>query len=209
MKFTQKDACEELVKQMTANGETLNLSQRSINAQIENLIGLIANDETELSDFVSSVLPFIKTADANVRNDVSHGIKAYKDSNPPTPQKDPQKKEPNDSVAELLERINALEQRNLENERLAKSAGVKSAIIEKLKELGVKNEKWVSLMVDNLSISDDTDAETEANGLLEIYNTMIADVEPNATPKGTNGTKQDYNLDTIKEAASLVSTNIV
>ena len=208
MKFTQKEAYEELVKQMTTNGEALNLSQRSINAQLEKLIGLVANDETELSDFVSSVLPFIKTADANVRNDVSQGIKDYKEKNPaPTPPKEP---DGDDAVVKgLMERLQALEQKNIESERVLKCQKIKHDINEKLKELGVKNEKWLSLMLGNLSVSDETNVETEANTLLELFNSMQADVEPNATPKGAGGKQTDYNLGTIKEAASLVSGNNV
>ena len=52
MKFTNEDAYKKLVAKLTANGEKLNLSQRSINEQIEALLPLVANDEMELEDFV-------------------------------------------------------------------------------------------------------------------------------------------------------------
>ena len=82
MKFTKEDANKELVARMTAKGEKLNLSQRSMNEQVEHMYTLIANEEMELVDFVDKVLPFVKTSDANVRNDVSQGIKDYKSHNP-------------------------------------------------------------------------------------------------------------------------------
>ena len=44
MKFTKEDAYKELVKLMTAKGEALNLSSRSINEQLEKLMPLLAND---------------------------------------------------------------------------------------------------------------------------------------------------------------------
>ena len=74
MKFTKDDARKELSTQMTAKGEKLNLSERSLNEQLDALIPLVANEEMELADFVTKVLPIFKTADANVRNDVSAGI---------------------------------------------------------------------------------------------------------------------------------------
>ena len=77
MKFTKDDARKELSTRMTTKGEKLNLSERSLNEQLDTLIPLLANDETELSEFVEKVLPIFKTADANVRNDVSAGIKDY------------------------------------------------------------------------------------------------------------------------------------
>ena len=68
MKFTKDEAYKELVARMTAKGEKLNLSERSINEQLENLISLVATDETEMSDFVEKILPLIKTADNNIES---------------------------------------------------------------------------------------------------------------------------------------------
>ena len=74
MKFTKEDAIKELVAKLTANGEKLNLSTRSINEQIEALLPLVANEEMECTTFVDAVMPLVKTADANVRNDVSQSL---------------------------------------------------------------------------------------------------------------------------------------
>ena len=71
MKFTKEDAYKELVRIMTEKGEKLNLSERSINEHLDNLMPLLANDETELNAFVQQILPLMKTADANIRHDVS------------------------------------------------------------------------------------------------------------------------------------------
>ena len=46
MKFTKEDANKELVRLMTEKGEKLNLSERSINEHLDNLMPLLANDET-------------------------------------------------------------------------------------------------------------------------------------------------------------------
>ena len=82
MKFTKDQAYKELVAKMTTNGEKLNLSERSINEQLEALIPLVASEETEINDFIEKCLPIFKTSNANVRNDVSNGIKSYIDANP-------------------------------------------------------------------------------------------------------------------------------
>ena len=70
MKFTKEDAVKELKAKIPNNGQTINLSDRSINEMLDSLMPLLANDETELDAFVTSVLPTFKTADGNVRNDV-------------------------------------------------------------------------------------------------------------------------------------------
>lgn len=209
MKFTKEEANKELVTRMTAKGEKLNLSQRSMNEQVEHLYSLIANEEMELADFVEKVLPFVKTADANVRNDVSQGIKDYKTQNPIVdPTKDPTKKvEPTDANKELLERLEALERKNRENELEIHNRNVKSNLSSKMKELGIKNAKWIEMMLENVAITEDFDVDANATKYLELYNTMQADVDPSVTPTGTGGGRHDYTSDAIKAAAAVAKAN--
>ena len=210
MKFTKEDAYKELVARMTAKGEKLNLSQRSINEQIEALLPLVANDEMEVAEFVEKVLPLVRTADANVRNDVSQGIKDYKDNNPtnPTTTTTTTTKPTNsdDAQAELLKRIDALEQRNKAQELEIKVKGIKSQLMSKMKELGIKNDKWMESLVANLNITEDFDVDAKAQGYLELYNSMQSDIDVNVTPEGADGRKPDYIGNSIKEAAALAKS---
>ena len=209
MKFTKEDANKELVARMTAKGEKLNLSQRSMNEQVEHLYTLIANEEMELADFVEKVLPFVKTSDANVRNDVSQGIKDYKTQNPIVePKKEPVVNiEPNNPNKELLERLEALEKKNRENELKLHNQNIKSNLSSKMKELGIKNTKWIDMMLENVAITEDFDVDTNATKYLELYNTMQADVDPSVTPNSTQGGKQDYTANAIKAAAAMAKAN--
>ena len=207
MKFTKEDANKELVAKMTAKGEKLNLSQRSMNEQVEHLYTLIANEEMELVDFVDKVLPFVKTSDANVRNDVSQGIKDYKSQNPIVEPKNEPIVEPNNPNKELLERLEALEKKNRENELKLHNQNIKSNLSSKMKELGIKNAKWIDMMLDNVAITEDFDVDTNAKKYLELYNTMQADVDPSVTPNATNGGKPDYTTNAIKAAAAMAKAN--
>ena len=208
MKFTKEDAYKELVAKMTAKGEKLNLSQRSINEQIEALLPLVANDEMELADFVDKVLPLVRTADANVRNDVSQGIKDYKDSNPastnPTPTKPTTTGD--EAQAELLKRIDALEQRNKAQELELRVKGIKAQLTSKMKELGIKNDKWMESLIANVNITEDFDVDAKAQGYLELYNSMQSEIDVNVTPEGADGRKPDYIGNSIKEAAELAKS---
>ena len=139
MKFTKEDALKELKSKIPTNGEKLNLSERSIKEQIETLLPLMVTEETELDDFVTKVLPIFRTADANVRNDVSVGIKQFKDNNPkpddketPTPTQDGN----SDELAKLLQRITELEKKNEETEKSKKISERRSDIISKMQEKG-------------------------------------------------------------------------
>ena len=207
MKFTKEEANKELVAKMTAKGEKLNLSQRSMNEQVEHLYTLIANEEMELADFVEKVLPFVKTSDANVRNDVSQGIKDYKSQNPIVEPKKEPIVEPNNPNKELLERLEALEKKNRENELKLHNQNIKSNLSTKMKELGIKNTKWIDMMLENVSITEDFDVDTNATKYLELYNTMQADVDPSVTPNSTQGGKQDYTTNAIKAAAAMAKAN--
>ena len=207
MKFTKEEANKELVAKMTAKGEKLNLSQRSMNEQVEHLYTLIANEEMELADFVEKVLPFVKTSDANVRNDVSQGIKDYKNQNPIVEPKKEPIVEHNNPNKELLERLEALEKKNRENELKLHNQNIKSNLSSKMKELGIKNAKWIDMMLENVSITEDFDVDTNATKYLELYNTMQADVDPSVTPNSTQGGKQDYTANAIKAAAAMAKAN--
>lgn len=210
MKFTKEDAIKELVAKLTANGEKLNLSTRSINEQIEALLPLVANEEMECTTFVDAVMPLIKTADANVRNDVSQGIKDYQQKNPiVTPKQEP-KTPPTDANSELLARLEALERESQEAKKALQYQNVKTNLSNKMKELGIKNDKWIDMMLGNITITDDFDVDTKATSYVELYNSMFADVNYNVTPAGTGGGRRDYIGDSIKEAAALAkSQNLV
>lgn len=203
MKFTKGDAYKELVAKMTAKGEKLNLSERSINEQLEKLISLIANEETELADFIEKSLPFFKTADANVRNDISVGIKDYIDKNPkeePKPQ-EPKGQEGNEELRKVLDRLESLEKRNSELETAELIKQKKKEIKSYLKEKGVKNEDWISEMLEQISISKDTEVQSKSESLLGMYNKLFAGIEEFALPGQAGGNVNDERLkDAISKA---------
>jgi hypothetical protein len=204
MKFTKEDAYKELVSKMTTKGEKLNLSERSINEQLEKLIPLIANDETELVDFIEKSLPFFKTADANVRNDVSVGIKDYIDKNPKVEepkQQEPKGQEGNEEMRKILERLEGLEKRNSELETAELVKQKKNEIKSYLKDKGVKNEDWISEMLEQISISKDTEVQSKGDSLLGMYNKLYASIEEFALPSQAGGTVNDERLkDAISKA---------
>jgi hypothetical protein len=190
MKFTKEDACKDLMSKIPTKGETLQLSERSINEQLETLMPLLANDETELADFVASVLPVFKTADANVRANVSAQVKEYKEKNPiqePPKKQEPSKKE-DDEVAKLLERIDALEKKNADNEKAKTLAQRRSDITAIMKEKGVKDGEWINDFLEAVSLDgDDFDAATRAESYVKIYNKTKSKVNKNLSPEESEG----------------------
>lgn len=212
MKFTKENAYEELVKLLTANGEKLNLSQRSINEQLETLMPLLANDETELNDFVKSVLPVFKTADANVRNDVSVGINKYKEENPIKQIEKPQQtiENPTGEQTEMEKRLAAMEEKLAAAEKKERNANIKSEIVRKLKEKGVKNDDWVNALLSEVTITDDFDVDAKVDSYVNLFNKINSDYNPDVTPRGTGGGGRDYISDTIKQAAAFAkSQNLI
>lgn len=190
MKFTKEDACKDLMSKIPTKGETLQLSERSINEQLETLMPLLANDETELADFITSVLPIFKTADANVRANVSAQVKEYKEKNPiqePPKKQEPSKKE-DDEVAKLLERINALEQKNADNEKAKALAKRRSDVTAIMKEKGVKDGEWINDFLEAVSLDgEDFDAATRAESYVKIYNKTKSKVNKNLSPEESEG----------------------
>jgi hypothetical protein len=202
MKFTKDDARKELSAQIVAKGEKLSLSERSINEQLDTLIALMVDDETELEAFVEKVVPIFKTANANVRNDVSAGIKEYQEKNPSVktqPSADPNKKD--DPDTEIEKRLKALEEELNAARNEKRISGVKRDIIAKLKEKGVKNEEWANALLDEVNINDEFDVDAKVDTYVSLYNKFNATAPNDVTPHSTGGNAVDKQLsDTINEA---------
>lgn len=211
-KFTKEQALEELKKQIGGKGEKLNLSERSINEQLDTLMPLLAKEDTELSDFINTVLPIFKTADANVRNDVSAGIKDYKEKNPiQTPQPPSQKPDDDaaDAMATALKRIEELERKNAENEARALRNKRRSDIISKMSDKGCKDKEWVSNLLDEVNLDgEDFDADARVEKYIKMYNKSKANSPSSVTPLDTTGrTEVDKALkDTIAAAGRFVQS---
>lgn len=210
MKFTKEDARKELMSKIPNKGQTLNLSERSINEQLDTLIPLIANDETELNDFIEKVLPVFKTADGNVKHDVSVGINDYKNNNPiqqTTPPVEPKKNETViDSANEaLLKRLEALESELAESKKNKTIKGLREQLVSEMKNKGVKDDEWIESFVSEINITEDFDVNAKAEHYVGVYNKMNARINPNVTPKGTGGGNADEKRisDVIAAAAQM------
>ena len=204
MKFTKEDACKHLTSKLSEKGHPLHISERSINEMLDTLMPLLANDETELEDFVNSVLPTFRTANLNIKNDVSVGIKEYKDANPTPPKAVEEPNKVDDANAKLLARIEELEKKNADNERAKTLATRRSDLTAKLGEKGCKDKEWISSFLDEVSLDgDDFDAEARAERYIKMYNKSEAKTpEDDITPKTPKGEKKDSYVNSVIAAAA-------
>ena len=195
MKFTKEDARKELMSKIPNKGQTLQLSERSINEMLDTLMPLVANDETELSDFVDKVLPTFKTADGNVRHEVSAGINKYKEENPivkPTQTQTPPKVEEDEATKALREQIEAMQKRLDAADKDKKMADTRKDFISKVKEKGVKDADWVNTYVSELTIGDDFDIEAKVDTCVKLYNKgKAATGKGTKSPEGAGGAGDD------------------
>lgn len=211
MKFTKDDARKELMSQIPNKGQTLNLSERSINEQLDTLIPLIANEETELNDFIKKVLPVFKTADGNVKNDVSAGINEYKKNNPPVEGQKTQKTTPQtgeeEKDSELLKRLASLEKEIEDNKKAKTITDIRQRLVSEIKNKGVKDDEWIDSFVSEISITEDFDVDSKAEHYVGVYNKMNARVTSNVTPQNAGGVTTDKDLnDFIKGASDYVKS---
>ena len=207
MKFTKEDACKDLMSKIPTKGETLQLSERSINEQLETLMPLLANDETELDAFVTSVLPIFKTADANIRANVSAQVRDYKEKNPITPQKKEEEKKDeekkDDKYEAILARLEAMETAHKADEAKKKIQSLREGFIAKAKEKGVKNESWLKDYAEEITIGEDFDVEAKADSCLKFYNKFKSKMNTDVSPEDGGGDNLDaskYLKEVIKRA---------
>lgn len=207
MKFTKEEAHKDLVTRLTAKGEKLNLSVRTINEQLDALMPLIANEETELADFLDKVAPLFKTADANVRNDVSVGIADFKKSYKPEEKKEEVKDDKkdvqvDDAYAKLLKRLDDLENEAKANKAKETVNGLKQSFITKVKEKGVKDDEWLNFYLETAVIDENFDVDAKAEACLKFYNKSKACIKPDVTPERGGGKSDDKYLNDVIAAAS-------
>lgn len=184
MIFTKEDAQKDLVSKMTAKGEKLNLSERSISEQLDTLMTVVANDEMELSEFIEKVFPIFKTADANVRNDVSAGIRAFEDKNPK--QDPPKGKQTEGGESELEKRILAMEAELAKTKSEKRISDLKTEVLAKLKEKGVNDEEWSKSLLSLVTFGEEYDVDTNVDSYVSLYNQQAAETG-RRTPEGAHG----------------------
>ena len=210
MKFTKEDACKHLTSKLSEKGHPLHISERSINEMLDTLMPLLANDDTELEDFANSVLPTFRTANLNIKNDVSVGVNKYKEENPvvqPKPTKTPPKGEEDEATKALREQLDAMQKRLDAADREKKMADTRKDFISKVKEKGVKDSDWVNTYVSELTIGDDFDIETKVDTCVKLYNKGKAATGKGAkSPEDAGGEGDDSNkaiTSTIAAAAAI------
>lgn len=191
MKFTKDEAYKELVARMTAKGEKLNLSERTMKRQLETLIKHVANDEMELNDFVKEVLDDFKELDGQYRKDNSDFIKEWEKTHPqnePKSKEEPKPNEGDDAMAKLLARIDELEKKDADREREKTLSKTKGELKKSLKAKGIKNDEWIDLMLQKVNVSEDFDMDAETEYYLKLYNKSEAETGGAYPPKpASNG----------------------
>lgn len=209
MKFTKDDAYKELVGRLTAKGEKLNLSERTLKQQLETLIKFVANDEMELADFVNAVYEDVKSLDGQYRKDNSDFIKEWEKNHPnpnPTEPKPSPAPEPSGNVSPemkaLLERLDALEKENSAAKREKTISETKSNLKKALKDKGVKDSEWLDLMLQKVAITEDFDVEQESDYYLKLYNKSNPIPSGGVTPLGSNGGGENPQVNNSIKAAS-------
>lgn len=189
MKFTKEQAFEILRSNLTNGGKkTLRMSEKSINAQLDTLIPLVANDEMELNDFIEKVKPTFATMNSNAEKDNSDFIKQWKEQHPDsTPDPNPDTTKPtntdNPEMNALMERIAALEKENNENKLKAEVAEKRTELVAKMKEKGITDTEWIDSFLGEVTIDKNIDVEAKAESFLKIYNKTKSVVNPSQTPQ--------------------------
>lgn len=189
MKFTKEQAFEILRSNLTNGGKkTLRMSEKSINAQLDTLIPLVANDEMELNDFIEKVKPTFATMNSNAEKDNSDFIKQWKEQHPdsnPDPNPDPTKPATTDNpeMKAMMDRIAALEKENNENKLKAEVAEKRTELVAKMKEKGITDTEWIDSFLGEVTIDKDIDVEAKAESFLKIFNKTKSAVNPSQTPQ--------------------------
>ena len=199
MKFTKEQAFEILRSNLTNGGKkTLRMSEKSINAQLDTLIPLVANDEMELNDFIEKVKPTFATMNSNAEKDNSDFIKQWKEQHPeqnpdPKNQEHPKPTPENPEIKAMMDRIEALEKENNENKLKAEVAEKRTELVAKMKEKGITDTEWIDSFLGEVAIDKGIDVDAKAESYLKIYNKSKSVVNTTTTPHTSQTPPADQN----------------
>lgn len=190
MKFTKEQAVESITAKFTDKAKGIDLA-RTIDEAVSNGIEMVGeNSEMELNAFVGIVEKNVSSALGLARHlkntetqSLQEKIAELEKKVPKTePKQDPKTEpEPSSEIKALLDRIEALEKDKADNAKATKIAEKRNAIAAKIKELGVSDEKWVNKMLDEVSITEDTDVEKKSKDYVALYNSSHSSTS--ITPK--------------------------
>lgn len=192
MKFTKEQLLDALKAKLTANGKHLSISEKTIKSLSDSHYDLLVSEETEISDLVNKILPQYVSLNGNYEKDNADFIKKWKEDHPePKPKSNdaPNPDSNNSSEVEkkLLERLEALERKEAEAEAARLTSVKRGELLDKFKEKGISDDKWINAYLKKLSISKDTDIEAETADALDFYNLSHANSGGRNTPGNSGG----------------------
>lgn len=194
MKFTKEQLLDALKAKLTANGKHLSISEKTIKSLSDSHYDLLVSEETEINDLVDKILPQYVSLNGNYEKDNADFIKKWKEEHPESKPKATEPPIPNNVSGgssevekKLLERLEALEKKEAEAEAARLTSVKRSELLEKFKEKGISDNKWIDAYLKKLSISKDTDAEAETADALDFYNLSHANNGGRNTPGNSGG----------------------
>lgn len=192
MKFTKEQLLDALKAKLTANGKHLSISEKTIKSLSDSHYDLLVSEETEISDLVNKILPQYVSLNGNYEKDNADFIKKWKEDHPePNPNGTPNPDNNSSEVEKkLLERLEALERKEAEAEAARLTSVKRGELLEKFKEKGISDDKWIDAYLKKLSISKDTDIEAETADALDFYNLSHANNGGRNTP-GNSGSNNN------------------
>lgn len=206
MNFTKEQAFEKLKGLLTNNGKkALRMSERSIDAQLDALIPLIANDDMELDDFIEKVKSSFTVMNSNVEKDNSDFVKKWKREHKKNDDDDDDGKA-TDANEALLKRIEELERRDEERSMASKIETKKNELASALKSKGVKSEAWIRDILSEIDVREDTDVEVRTEALLKLYNKSNVVVDNDTTPLSTSSKRKDLE-ESLSDVRDLIKRN--
>lgn len=196
MKFTKEQLLDALKAKLTANGKHLSISEKTIKSLSDSHYDLLVSEETEISDLVNKILPQYVSLNGNYEKDNADFIKKWKEDHPepkpkPNDAPNPDSNNPSEVEKKLLERLEALERKEAEAEAARLTSVKRGELLDKFKEKGISDDKWINAYLKKLSISKDTDIEAETADALDFYNLSHANSGGRNTPGNSGGNNND------------------
>ena len=215
MKFTKEQAFEKLKGFLTESGKKpLRMTELSLNRQLDTLMPILTNDETELDDFFEKSKESFKTMNSDAEFNNSNFAKNFEKEFKEQWEKDHPSQNPDKDAdggkgelsKDVLDRLKKLEEKDAMFEAEKTNSNKRSELLTKLKAKKIDDTEWLNAYIKKLPISGDTDIDTEVEDAIVLYNRSNSHFENDTTPRGVGGSiKEDEHQD--DDVKSLLKRN--
>lgn len=165
---------EQIYQEFIASVGKTDVSQQTLNSIVDSVYKEGMTDEEKANAFAVGK-KLVTTFQGNLNKGIADAVAKVKPKPAkPEPTVEPTEPQENEVISKIQRELDEMKQKLQEQERSVLVKNKKTEILNKLKELGIKDDDYCVEAVDLLHVSEDSDVDALAGKVVGLYNKFKA-----------------------------------